>query len=100
MNGVKKPPCISGEGKGIMADSEIKSKTTAHLKEKWGKRTCPMCHSRTGGWAIEEQFQALVAWEATGGFSPQKGGMPVIPVVCGSCGFTALVSAVVAKVIE
>lgn len=70
-------------------------KILEHLT-RWEGRNCPMCGK--GQWtALDSTYQLT---EYNDG-SLVLGGpvVPVIPITCGNCGNTALVNAIVAKIV-
>lgn len=78
-------------------EEKDKQKIERHLKEKWALGTCPMCRAQS--WEFFERVYTPMGYQE-GGY--QFGGtqIPVIPVVCTNCGFTAWLNAIVAGVIK
>ncbi len=82
------------------------AKVIDFLQAKWMNRPCPMCGS--DGWAVQQGMFALLELRdestAVGNSLPKPVTsaaqvVPVVPVVCKSCGNTVLISAIVANVI-
>lgn len=73
------------------------AKLLEHLKVKWASRSCPMCGS--GPWNVQDSTFQLTEFNEG---SMVIGGpvIPVVPVICSNCGYTALVSAVVSRAIK
>jgi len=77
------------------------------LQAKWKDRPCPMCGQDS--WSIQQGVFALLELHekgvAIGSSSPSPVHpaaevVPVVPVVCKSCGNTVLVNAIVADIIK
>ena len=73
------------------------AKLLSHLKVKWASRACPMCGS--GPWSVQDSTFQLTEFNEG---SMVIGGpvIPVVPVVCSNCGYTALVNALVSGAIR
>jgi hypothetical protein len=68
----------------------------AHLREKWGDRTCPMC--RAAQWEVHDVVFEMRQFQG-GNFVIGTGPvLPVVPVTCGNCGNTVMVNSIVAGV--
>ena len=69
------------------------TKAIDHLRTKWGGTPCPMC--RVTNWSIQGAIYQLPQFNPIG---MVIGGslIPVVPVVCGNCGNTILVNAILA----
>lgn len=67
-----------------------------HLRQKWSSRPCPMCGG--GPWSVQDSTYQLMEFQEG---SLAIGGpiVPVIPVICGNCGHTVLVNAIVSGVV-
>lgn len=67
-----------------------------HLQQKWGQRACPMCGK--GPWNVQNRTFQLIEYD---GGNLIVGGpvIPVVPVTCGNCGYTALVNAIISGVV-
>ena len=66
------------------------------LEQKWGTHPCPLCGARQ--WQIQPSAFELRQYHGRGIFA--SGAVtPVVPVVCGNCGNTVLVNAIVAGVV-
>lgn len=82
-----------------MADIDVQ-KMIDFLQEKWGdKKPCPMC----GGTDWEIFGKTFSPIEFTEGTPIGRGGriaVPVVPIVCTTCGNTILVSAIVSGFME
>jgi len=63
------------------------------LQSKWNDRPCPLCGS--GPWMVQDKTFQVMEYTEAGLF---LGGpiLPVVPVICGNCGYTAFVSPIVA----
>ena len=77
-------------------------KLIAYLEAKWTKhRKCPMC--LVTQWNVHDHAYQLDEWNQ-GMLVPGMGGggrtMPVVPVICGNCGYTVLVNAIQAGVMK
>ena len=73
-------------------------KVIAFLNEKWQGRPCPLCGSRK--WSVQDSAYELR--EFHGGNLVIGGGpiIPLIPVTCENCGYTALINAIKAGVVS
>lgn len=71
------------------------NKIINHLNEKWQGRPCPMCGK--GKWSVNDKIFELR--EFNEGNLIVGGGpiIPVIPIICESCGNTILINAIVTK---
>ena len=78
-------------------DTNADEKLLAHLKNKWGNAKCPMCAASQ--WQVFSKVYAPPQFSKAG---VVLGGeaIPVVPVVCTNCGFTAWVNAIIAGVLE
>jgi hypothetical protein len=66
----------------------------AWLERKWGEHPCPYCGARS--WAVGEPVRILAAFPISFG----KGGLtPAFTVMCGNCGHTNLINAIVAGIV-
>jgi hypothetical protein len=66
----------------------------AWLADKWGETHCPYCNARS--WAVGEPVRILAAFPISFG----KGGLtPAFTVMCGNCGHTNLINAIVAEIV-
>lgn len=83
------------------------SNVLGFLREKWRDRPCPMCGQNS--WSVQQGVFALLELRekevAIGSSSPPPDRpapqvVPVVPVVCKSCGNTVLINAIVADIIE
>jgi ribosomal protein S27AE len=72
-------------------------KVTAHLQNKWGSRACPMCGK--GPWNVQDSTYQITEYHEEG-FVVGGPVIPVIPVICGNCGYTILVNAILAGLME
>lgn len=75
-------------------DSE---KLLAHLRSKWGSRSCPMCHG--GPWQVQDSIFQLLEFNE-GGLRIGGPVIPVVPVICGNCGNTMMVNALSAGALK
>lgn len=73
------------------------NKMISHLKVKWGNRHCPMCEENN--WTVSDKIFELR--EYYGGDMVIGTGQitPVVPIICGKCGNTVLVNALISNVI-
>jgi len=68
-----------------------------HLAKQWQGKTCPMCGK--GPWHV--QNSAFELREFSGGDLLVGGPViPVVPIVCASCGNTVLVNAIIAGLVK
>lgn len=73
-------------------------KLVEHLRQKWGDpRNCPMCGAAK--WHVGDTVFTPVLFTG-GGVRIGGPSIPMVPVVCTDCGFTAWINALVAKLIE
>lgn len=71
-------------------------KLIEHLRTKWANKPCPMCN--VGPWTIQDRIFQLLEFHPGANLVLGAGPIiPVIPVTCANCGFTAMVNAVVSK---
>lgn len=68
----------------------------SHLEQKW-KGKCPMCGE--GSWQVTDKLFQLTEFFEEG---TVLGGRvaPVLPVSCQNCGYTALVSPLIARLVD
>jgi hypothetical protein len=81
-----------------MSKLDVK-KIISHLEQKWGPgRICPMCGQSS--WKVQDSAFQLIEYHE--GAALVLGGpvIPVVPVICGNCGHTVLVNAILAGVIQ
>jgi predicted nucleic-acid-binding Zn-ribbon protein len=71
------------------------NKIIEHLKEKWFAKPCPMCGG--GPWNVQDSTFQLTEFNE-GNLILGGPVIPIIPVTCGNCGYTALVNAIVAGI--
>ena len=72
------------------------SRLISHLQNKWGNgRGCPMCAEKN--WGIDDAYQ--LTRFGKGDPAADERVMPIVPVICQNCGYTVLVSAILAGVI-
>lgn len=85
---------IGGE---IQVSKFDNTKVIAHLQKKWGSKACPMCDK--GPWNVQDSTYQFAEYNEG---SLVVGGpvIPVVPVICGNCGHTILINAIVAGVIQ
>ena len=78
-------------------DTNAEEKLLAHLRSKWGNAKCPMC----GGseWQVSSTVYAPPKF-SMGNVVLGGEALPVVPVICTRCGFTAWVNAIMAGVLE
>jgi len=69
----------------------------SHLQDKWGSRPCPMCGK--GPWNVHDSTYQLTEYNE-GGLVIGGPVIPVVPVICGNCGYTILVNAILAGVVK
>lgn len=74
------------------------AKVIAFLNEKWQGRPCPLCGNHK--WAVQEAAFELRQFH--GGNFVLGGGaiIPLVPVTCENCGYTALVNAIKVGVVS
>jgi len=69
------------------------------LAEKWEGHPCPICGK--GPWIVQQKTYQLT--EFSPGSIPlpveQSSIVPVVPVSCENCGYTALVNAIIAGIL-
>lgn len=75
----------------------IADRTIAHLKAKWQGKSCPMC--AVGPWEVQETVFGLTAF-TPGYIQPGLPTLPMIPITCRNCGYTAFVNAKSAGIVE
>ena len=73
------------------------SQVIRHLKDKWRGKPCPMCGN--GKWSVNDKIFKLR--EFNEGNLIVGGGpiIPIIPIICESCGNTLLINAIVTKAV-
>ncbi len=70
----------------------------SHLQNKWGSQhPCTMCGK--GPWNVHESTYQLTEYNE-GNLVIGGPVIPVIPVICGNCGYTVLVNAILAGVVK
>ena len=68
------------------------AKIIKHLQSKW-KNPCPLCGAKQ--WNVQDKSFELREFQG-GNIVLGKGLLiPVIPVICTNCGFTALINSIV-----
>lgn len=72
-------------------------KILAYLRTKWAGRPCQMCG--VGSWNVQDSLFQLTEFNEG---SVVLGGpvVPILPVVCGNCGNTVLVNALVSGALK
>jgi hypothetical protein len=75
---------------------DVRNSVLAWIEEKWKNPRCPMCDINQ--WVVGELAEIRQhTFGASYGVDPI---MPAVPVVCGNCGFTAFVNAVIAGAVS
>ncbi|MBI1303247.1 MAG: hypothetical protein GC172_05615 [Phycisphaera sp.] len=74
------------------------TKVISFLNEKWQGRPCPLCGNRR--WSVQDAAFELRQFH--GGNFVLGGGaiIPLVPVTCENCGYTALINAIKAGVVS
>jgi hypothetical protein len=66
------------------------AKLIEFLNQKWSGRPCPQCH--VANWQVQDSAYQLMQFSG-GGIVIGGPVLPVVPVICGNCGNTILVNA-------
>jgi hypothetical protein len=72
-------------------------KFIAFIGQKWDGRSCPMCGS--GPWSVQDKVFQLTEF-SDGNMVIGGPVIPVVPVTCNNCGYTVVVSAILAGAIS
>jgi ribosomal protein S27AE len=73
-----------------------KAKFIENLHNKWKDRPCPLCGS--GPWMVQDTTFQIMEYNEAGLVLGGGVILPLVPVICGNCGYTALVSPIIAGV--
>jgi hypothetical protein len=73
-------------------------KLIRHLNANWGGHRCPMCG--LGPWEAGNTVQEIREYIGGGGILVGGAVVPVVAVTCKNCGYTALVNAIIAGVMD
>jgi hypothetical protein len=70
----------------------------AHLNRKWGEnRACPMCGGND--WNVQPSMFQLLQF-AQGSLVVGGPVIPVVPIICTTCGNTILINAIIADILK
>ena len=63
------------------------------INSHWGSRSCPICSSKE--WLLMTKIWKLTEFEETG-----KGTLPVVAMMCNTCGHTIFFNAIAMRLVE
>jgi hypothetical protein len=78
-------------------DQESLDKLIGHIREKWGARSCPMCHANN--WLVQG-FVPLILSDSVKTVTIGGKSLPSAAVICSNCGNTIIVNLIAAKVVS
>ena len=78
-------------------DAELLPKIARRIDSIWAGRSCPMCGH---GPRSVQGYATLTVSERLGAFLSGDSAFPCVAVVCGHCGYTALVNLITAGILD